>query len=188
MRHWILGLLLLGPVAEATSGDALVAALREHCGKAYAGEIVANEPADPADPFVGKALIAHVRECGEKQLRIPFHVGEDRSRTFVLDQLEDGWRLKHDHRHADGAPDVLTWYGGTARAGASGLRVEFPADAESKALFEQKGRPASVHNVWALAVEDQAFIYELTRPGRVFRVRFDLTRPIDPPPPPWGAD
>lgn len=187
MRALLLTMSLYGAAAEAASGDALVEALRAHCGKAYAGQIVANEPADPADPFVGKTLIAHVRGCAADQLRIPFHVGEDRSRTFVLDQLDAGWRLKHDHRHADGSPDALTWYGGLARPDSSGLRVEFPADAESKALFEREGRVVSMQNVWALAVDGEAFIYELTRPGRVFRVRFDLSQPVATPPPPWGS-
>ena len=33
---------------------------------------------------------------------------------------------------------------------------------------------------------DQTFVYELTRPdGRRFRVQFDLSKPVDLPPPPW---
>jgi len=30
------------------------------------------------------------------------------------------------------------------------------------------------------------FAYELSRPGRLFRVEFDLTVSVPPPPPPWG--
>ena len=26
----------------------------------------------------------HVRDCSERELRIPFHVGDDRSRTWVV--------------------------------------------------------------------------------------------------------
>jgi hypothetical protein len=45
-----------------------------------------------------------------------------------------------------------------------------------------------VTNVWAVEVEPGAlFAYELRRPGRFFRVEFDLKRPIAPPPPPWGS-
>lgn len=31
------------------------------------------------------------------------------------------------------------------------------------------------------------FVYELSRPNRLFRVRFDLTRAVPAPPPPWGS-
>ena len=33
----------------------------------------------------------------------------------------------------------------------------------------------------------RAFVYELARPQRLFRVEFDLTRPVPAPPAPWGA-
>ncbi|MFO7692695.1 MAG: hypothetical protein R6V57_06375 [Vicinamibacterales bacterium] len=173
--------------------DAFLAALSGHCGKAYAGRIVANEPAAapgaPPDPFEGKTLVMHVRECTPQVVRVPFHVGEDHSRTWVITRTPDGLRLKHDHRHQDGSPDVLTMYGGdTATAGTAG-RQEFPVDAESKALFERQGLKASMTNTWAIEIEPgQRYVYELARPGRLFRVEFDLTKPIAPPPPPWGSD
>lgn len=173
--------------------DAFLAALSNHCGKAYAGRIVANEPAAapaaPPDPFEGKTLVMHVRECTPQVVRVPFHVGDDHSRTWVITRTQDGLRLKHDHRHEDGTPDVLTMYGGdTATAGTAG-RQEFPVDAESKALFERQGLKASMTNTWAIEIEPgQRYIYELARPGRLFRVEFDLTTPVAPPPPPWGSD
>jgi hypothetical protein len=63
-------------------------------------------------------------------------------------------------------------------------------DAESIASFETAGLTASVTNVWALELEPGVrFTYELARPaGRLFRVEFDLTRPVEPPPAPWGAE
>ena len=70
-------------------------------------------------------------------------------------------------------------------------RQEFPADAESIALFTRTNRTVSNTNVWAVEVEPRLFAYELRRPpipgGRFFRVEFDLRRPVAPPPPPWGA-
>jgi len=178
--------------AVIAPADAFMAALAEHCGKAYAGRIVANEPAatprSPPDPFEGKTLVMHVRECTPGEIRVPFHVGEDRSRTWVITHIDDGLRLKHDHRHEDGSPDVLTLYGGDTTAPGTATWQEFPADAESKALFEQQGLKASVANVWSLElVPAQRYVYELARPGRLFRVEFDLTTPVAPPPPPWGA-
>ena len=175
--------------AAQTPADAFLAAIRQHCGQAFAGRIVANDPATPDDPFVGKTLVMHVRECAPAHVSIPFHVGDDRSRTWVLTRTASGLRLKHDHRHADGSSDVLTMYGGdSAGAGAGGTtRQEFPVDAESKALFTREKREASLTNVWAIEVEPgRRFVYELARPGRLFRVAFDLTAPVEAPPAPWG--
>ena len=175
------------PVGQA--GDEFLAALGRYCGQAFAGRIAANEPAAANDPFVGKPLVMHVRECRPGELRIPFHVGTDRSRTWVLTRTGSGLRLKHDHRHEDGAPDVLTMYGGDTTGPGTAARQEFPADAESKALFERQGLTASLANVWAMEVEPGSrFVYELARPGRLFRVEFDLSQPVTPPPPPWGSE
>jgi hypothetical protein len=57
----------------------------------------------------------HVRTCSENALRIPFHVGDDHSRTWVITRTENGLRLKHDHRHEDGSEDAVTQYGGDSR-------------------------------------------------------------------------
>jgi len=179
--------------ADDAGAAAFLAALAQHCGQAFAGRVVANRPISAApDPFEGKALVMHVRGCeaSEQELRVPFHVGEDRSRTWVLTRIGDRLRLKHDHRHADGSPDAVTLYGGDTREAGTALRQEFPVDAESVAMFEHAGLAGSVRNVWAMEVEPgRRFLYELARPdGRLFQVEFDLARPVDAPPPPWGAD
>lgn len=168
--------------------DEFLSALGVYCGQAFAGRIVANEPAAVNDPFVGKPLVMHLRHCTPGELRIPFQVGTDRSRTWVLSRTSTGLRLKHDHRHEDGSSDVLTMYGGDTTGPGTSARQEFPADAESKALFERQGLTASLANVWAMEIEpSRRFVYELARPGRVFRVEFDLSQPVPPPPPPWGS-
>lgn len=181
------------PAAQPDApADAFLAAIARHCGQAFAGRIVANQPTPTTpDAFEGKALVMHVRGCDDprRELRIPFHVGEDHSRTWVLTRTPQGLRLKHDHRHADGTPDVLTMYGGDTAAPGSATRQEFPVDAESIALFQREGSAASVTNTWAMEVEEgQRFVYELSRPGRLFRVEFDLTQPVALPPAPWGAE
>ncbi|XBQ16358.1 MAG: hypothetical protein ABL308_00425 [Oceanicaulis sp.] len=160
--------------------------LSAFCGQAFEGAVTSEDPRD-AD-FASERLVMHVRECGANEIRVPFHVGEDRSRTWVITRLEDGrLRLKHDHRHEDGSEDVLTQYGGDTETAAQGPRAEFPADAESRALFEREAIPASMQNVWSITVEDGAFVYALDRPDRHFAARFDLTEPVAAPPPPWGA-
>ena len=172
---------------QRTPADAFMAAISRHCGKAYAGRITANEPAAPNDPFANKPLVMHVLACSPQQLRIPFHVGDDHSRTWVITRTASGLQLKHDHRHADGSPDVLTMYGGDTATAGTAARQEFPVDAESRELFEQEGSKASVTNTWAMEIEPgEKFVYELTRPGRLFRVEFDLTQPVSLPPLPWG--
>jgi hypothetical protein len=81
------------------------------CGKTYEGRIVS--PIVPADAaFAGKRLVMHVRECSADTIRIPIHVGDDRSRTWVFSRTGAGIRLKHDHRHQDGGEDKVTQYGG----------------------------------------------------------------------------
>ena len=60
--------------------------------------------------------------------------------------------------------------------------------AESRTLFAKEGSPASVTNTWAMEIEPGTrFVYELARPGRTFRVEFDLAQPVAIPPAPWGA-
>lgn len=182
-------LAVIASPAAAAPADDFLAALAALCGQAFEGRIVANEPAAPDDPFVGQRLVMHVRECAPGVVRVPFHVGDDRSRTWVLTRTADALRLEHDHRHADGSPDVLTMYGGDTAGPGSATRQAFPANAYSKALFEREGRAVSTTNTWTLAIEPgRVFTYELTRPGRTFRVEFDLGTPVAPPPAPWGVD
>jgi hypothetical protein len=180
--------------AAQTPQHAFLARLRGLCGQAFAGRIVADTPPAADNPFAGKTLLMQVRECDTDAVRIPFHVGDDRSRTWVITLADEGiaLRLKHDHRHADGSADAMTMYGGDSRIlgtapAAQRWRWEFPADAESQALFRAQQRAVSVDNVWALELDAQRFVYELARPGRLFRVEFDLTRPQPAPAAPWGV-
>jgi hypothetical protein len=177
-----------GDAPVVLPADSFMAHIAEHCGKAYEGRIAVNEPQARDDPFAGQTLVMHVRDCSDTELKIPFHVGDDRSRTWVLTRTYDGIRLKHDHRHKDGSEDAVTMYGGeTASDGTEG-RQEFPADDDSIELFEREGLTASTINVWAIEIEPgERFVYELARPGteRLFRVEFDLTTAVAEPRPAW---
>jgi hypothetical protein len=176
------------PTGNAAPRDHFFDSLAALCGKAFEGRI-ASPPVEADSAFAGKRLAMHVRGCTKDEIRVPFHVGEDRSRTWVVTRTAAGLRLKHDHRHADGSEDRLTQYGGDAIGDGTAKRQEFPADAFSRALFARENIPASTANVWAMEVEPgKAFTYELRRPGRFFRVEFDLTRPVAPPPAPWGSN
>ncbi|MGI9627773.1 MAG: hypothetical protein ACR2QM_13130, partial [Longimicrobiales bacterium] len=90
---------------QAASGlapqQAFWAALESLCGQAFEGRITESVPPDAS--FEGETMVMHVRHCEDKEIRIPFFVGADRSRTWVITPTADGLRLKHDHRHEDGS-------------------------------------------------------------------------------------
>ena len=168
--------------APPQNGDALWSALQPLCGQAFEGRLA--EGTEPSDAAIGnERLVMHVRSCSQEEIRIPFHVGANRSRTWVLTRTADGLRLKHDHRHEDGTPDRITQYGGDSRAGDADLSLDFPADALTASLI-----PAARTNIWTVSVDPgKTFTYGLRREesGRRFRVEFDLTRPVAAPPAPW---
>ena len=173
------------PERSEAAGNAFWSAISGLCGKSFEGRVIeGTAPGDAA--FAAQRLVMHVRECNADEIRIPFHVGDNRSRTWVLTRLpEDRLRLKHDHRHADGAEDAVTQYGGESEASTALLR-DFPADAHTARLI-----PAAANNIWTIGVsaDGSRFVYALRREaeGRRFRVEFDLTRPVATPPAPWGA-
>ncbi|HEU4562797.1 MAG TPA: hypothetical protein VFS20_33515 [Longimicrobium sp.] len=170
------------PAPVAGEQDAFWASLRRLCGNAYVGRLVEGNASDSA--FRQNTLVMHVRQCSDREIRIPFHVGENRSRTWIVTRTDTGLRLKHDHRHHDGSEDSVTQYGGDTRAAGTAVRQEFHADAHTAALI-----PAAATNVWTMeVVPGDRFAYALRREGtdRRVRVEFDLTRAIPPPPAPWG--
>ncbi len=168
------------------SHEQFFASVSQLCGQAFEGNV--TSPTVEADAsFAGKKLVMHVRECSEDTIRIPFHVGDDRSRTWVISRTDGQLSLRHDHRHEDGTPDTLTQYGGVTVAPGTAVRQEFPADGYSVELFVRNKIPQSATNVWAMEAGPQIFAYELRRPGRFFRVEFDITQARIPPPPPWGS-
>jgi hypothetical protein len=171
-------------VALAPEQEAFWSHLAALCGRAFEGQLVEAPPGDTT--FAGKRLVAHVRECSPAEIRVPFHVGEDRSRTWVFTRTPAGLRLKHDHRHEDGSEDEVTQYGGDTAAPGTATRQEFPADAHTAGLI-----PAARTNVWTVeVVPGRHYAYALRREGtdRRFRIEFPLEREVPAPPPPWGFE
>lgn len=168
------GLLLGGCVTTVpeTEQDVFFQRLLSMCGQRLEGRIVS--PPVPADAdFAGKRLVAHVRDCSPQEMRIPFSVGNDHSRTWIVTRSSTGLRLKHDHRHEDGTQDKISQYGGDTQTAGTDRRQEFPADPFTKELLVREGNVAGAQNVWALEVGRPPFLaYELRRPGRFFRVEF----------------
>ena len=156
--------------------------LQSLCGKAFAGTVVAAPAEDTT--FKDKTLVMHVRACEKDRIRIPFVVGDDRSRTWVLTWKGDRIQLKHDHRHEDGKPDKVTMYGGmTTSVGMPGRQM-FPADQETVDVI-----PAAATNVWWIElIPGEHFSYNLRRMGseRYFSIKFDLKTTVKAPETPWG--
>ncbi|WP_324828610.1 hypothetical protein [Qipengyuania zhejiangensis] len=196
------------PAPGPSPQDAFWSALSSHCGKAYTGGM-ASEDARDAD-WAGKRMVAHWAECSEARIAIAFHVedteapgGWNRSRTWIVTRgeivttSEPGTKfltLKHDHRHADGESDAVTFYGGTTGDRGTATAQNFPVDRHSIDLFQKEGLDASLTNVWRIEIDpagtsDARFVYQLTRrndPTRRFRVEFDASEPAPAPPPAWG--
>ena len=174
-------------------------ALSSHCGEAYEGALASSDARD-AD-WAGKRMVAHWADCSDSRVAIAFHVedaeapgGWNRSRTWLVTRTADGLRLKDYHRHEDGSEDAVTQYGGDTLSAGTARVQDFPVDAFSIALFEREGLSASLTNVWRIEVDPAGaqaprFAYQLTRrndPTRLFRVEFDASSPVTPPPPAWG--
>lgn len=181
MWHGLFAILLLATPDDSVRAQALWDAIEPLCGKAFAGRMTEGTEASDA-AFGSQSMVMHVSECTPREIRIPFHVGDNRSRTWVLTRGDDFVRLKHAHRHENGEPDAVTQYGGDAVNG-SGLSVDFPADAHTAEML-----PAAATNIWTIAIAPgETFSYALRREeqGRRFKVEFDLSQPVPPPPPAW---
>ena len=160
-------LLLCTATASATDLDemsgqhAFFNRLLTLCDASFSGQ--SSFPNDKNDPFAGKELRATLKHCTPEEIRIPFAVGEERSRTWLLRWQQGRLELKHDHRHEDGTPDEVTMYGGLASDSGSALQQSFPADAHTAKLI-----PAAATNVWALSLNEQGteLTYYLERDGK----------------------
>lgn len=176
---YLLALLLLScaPASKtnSTSPEAsFLNSLSAYCGNAYSGKVIF--PADDTDPFAGKELVMHVQSCSDTLVSIPFSVGEDKSRTWLIRKTSEGLQLKHDHRHEDGTPDEVTMYGGISTSPISSLKQQFPADAYTAQLI-----PAASTNEWILEIspDGKTFSYILRRDNKMrFQADFDLTKPL----------
>jgi hypothetical protein len=89
-------------------------------------------------------------------------------------------------------------YGGDTGDEGTANRQDFPVDQESIDLFKREGLDVSITNIWSVTVDPDGtdgakFVYHLDRStergaaeNRNFKVRFDLTKPVEAPPAPWG--
>lgn len=144
--------------------------LKTLCGQRFEGSTVF--PDDPNHALAGKKLTISFERCSEGEVRIPLQAGEDKSRTWILTLRDNRLLLKHDHRHADGAPDAVTMYGGWATEGDA-TRQRFAADEETAKLI-----PDAATNVWTIEIDTarQRLTYSLERHAQPrYKAVFHLT-------------
>lgn len=156
--------------------------LKSICGKSFAGKLPEGMR---HDDFSGKELVMEVKGCETDRLIVPFYVGDDRSRNWIITYKDGKLELKHDHRLPNGDSDPVTMYGGTSTNGGFSNMQFFPADQETADLIDYAST-----NVWWITLTDSKFTYNLRRIGsdRYISVEFDLTQEIPTPEAPWGWD
>jgi len=168
--------------------DAWWARLSEPCGDAYPGRL---GHAPPGDQMLQgeELLVVHFDVCDEDEIRLPFHIENldgswDRSRTWIFRRTDDGRiELRHDHRRPDGTEDDQTWYGAwTVGEGTA---------SEQRFLIEDRTYPDGQVRGWRVLIEPGVgYTYGTIRGDDwSWRVDFDLSIPMDAPPPPaWGYE
>jgi hypothetical protein len=148
--------------------------LSELCNQSFRGTQIYRSHHAPG--WAAQELVMHVEVCEQDHIYIPFHIGEDRSRTWIF-VIEDGrLRFRHDHSHEDGTPEDETLYGGYADDSGTAFVQHFPADDYTAKVIE-----GGEGNIWTVSISENfsIFSYRLERDGeKRLRVDFDLTRPL----------
>lgn len=144
-------------------------------GQKFSGEQVFAHERMPS--WADKDLVMHVQEVHEDVIYIPFRVGENTSRTWMLFRKRNGQlRLRHDHRYPDGSSEELTLYGGYSAPGSDSYKQIFPADEYTCNL------PFNIcDNGWVMEFNEEGtvFSYMLTKDGELmFRADFDLSQAL----------
>jgi len=145
------------------------------CGKTFSGRMV--YPEGEAKPYSNNPLTMVVAVCTDDTIKIPFHVGSDRSRTWVLTLTSDGLLFKHDVKDEDGSPEEVTGFGGLATEESTAWEVHFPSDEETIEML-----PQTETNVWSLVIDRDAkiFRYILSREGKkLYQFDFDIDLGIE---------
>ena len=171
-----------GPLAPEQ--EAFWARLMEHCGNAYAGDVVNTTPYYEGTRNYER-LVAHWWDCSGDRIHIAVHVDDNRSRNWLLTREEGTILLKHDHRDEDGNEEAFTQYGGPAPVPGLPHRQIFLADEHTGQIYPERS-----DNFWFMHFVDETgvFAYGVHWPkhGHSIRREFDLSSPVDPPPAPWG--
>lgn len=180
-----------GPAPQATSAQitsVFLSHFAPYCGQTFKGQSTYTDLGED-HPLDGAQLTMIVQSCEENEIRIPFYVEDDRSRTWIFTQTPDGLRLSHDHRYEDGSEYEANMYGGVAMENTgvfehypeglypSETLLFFPADSRTLA-----DRPAREINVWSTEFNlyNQIYFYRLFLYGELrYEAAFDLSSPVE---------
>jgi len=167
------GLLLFSTLLFGQGDKEFFKAIRSLEGKTFYGKAIYMPDTTKANDFWGKVLSFKVSRGKRSELKLPFNVGENQTRTWILTKTQGGIRLKHDHRHTDGSPDSITNYGGDSDQKLGNRFAQyFPADEFTSNLI-----PAAKTNQWIMefSPDRKKFYYILERNNELrFKAEFNL--------------
>lgn len=147
----------------------------EYCGNTYKGETTVIDLGEDHE-LDGAQLTMIFETCTDEEVRIPFIVNDDSSRTWILKMTQHGLHLSHDHRYPDGTQYDHNFYGGYADDEGTTFMQFFPADHRTI-----EDRPQREINRWAkeFDIENERYYYRLYLRGELrFEATFDLSEPI----------
>jgi hypothetical protein len=138
--------------------NAFFQALAERCGDEYPVRAIVAPETD--DTFHPAYLGMHIVDCGESEIRITFLVDDDDSRTWVIEQSDEGLLFTHEHRREDGTLYENSGWGGWATEQGTELFQHFP----DHRWTPDRG-PEEQRSVWRLRLdpENGQFVYYLDR-------------------------
>lgn len=184
MYSTLIAMLVASPVllsscgAPPDNGSQFLANLGEYCGYSYEGRTTEFSlgSGDGEHPLENPRMLMVLEECSDDEIRIPFHVDDDQSRTWVLQMRHGQLHLSHDHRYPDGTEYNQNMYGGYSDARGSGRKHFFPADE-----FTITERPQRDINIWSKEIDpdNDRYYYRLYLEGQLrFEATFDLSNPL----------
>ena len=154
--------------------QAFISNLKKLCGNSYRGEQIYRS--HHGESWAHREMIMHVTVCEDDRVFIPFHIDEDRSRTWMFLSEDGKLRFRHQHLHEDGTHEDDSMYGGYATDEGTAFIQYFPADD-----FTAEVIPGGEGNLWTVAMDEELtqFSYRLDRDGeKRFEIVFDLTKPL----------
>ncbi len=144
------------------------------CGKSFSGKEAYIE--EGRESWAHKKFVMHVTLCEDDRVHIPFHLDDDKSRTWKFIMEDERLRFQHDHRHPDGTPEDQNLYGGFADSTGNAYWQNFPSDEHTLNMLDD-----GHFRQWrVILTEDLSLLsYQLYYDEKlIFQADFDLTQPI----------
>jgi hypothetical protein len=163
------------PAGQAADQRAFFENIRALCGQTFGGRTILAPATDRT--FEPARLFMVVEECDGDEIRVPFIVGEDDSRTWVFRMGADGLTFFHEHLRSDGTAHDVSGFGGHAAGEGSPTFQSFPD------FWATEDTPPEEHRIWRLRIDrgNDLFVYYLDRGGQpAYRLVFHMGEPSPP--------